>query len=551
MRRLGPVLVLLMVLSAPLEAARPSLEVNLDPQKLGVQDVARLSLRIVNAGQGTPQTSLGQLNNFEIVQGPSRESQFSLINGRASSALKLTWILKPKATGKAAVGPITVKVSGETFSAGAVVAEIVAGSLARNTRPRRINPFGVGDPFDEFFGRARAPQQSLKVMLRRILTMNRAFEGQSLIASVVLDSNGGNINGFEWDDPPDYPGFWVQQIEQPKQVQPTRVEIDGESYARFVLARSVLIPLKAGNLKIPAASARIGFRSMSFFSPSSVIERSTEARNFKVDARPAPPQGFAGGVGQLKYSIKLKPQGLKLGQSASIEISVKGRGNLPLIQAPSIWPEPESCKVYPPEEENSVKVDASGIHGSRTWRATILPRQAGVIELPAIPVAVFDPQKRSYRGQKLGPLHLEVEAAEPTPTPTPPSVSATTELPSAQPEGGGKTGGRELPNWVLIAGALLVGSLGGGGLAWWLTRASKGKLPPRHRGQSPAERARQLQAALEAWWLELPESRKGDAAEAEMNDVRKALEAVRFAPGRADHTDTITELEQRLKRLIR
>lgn len=551
MRRIGFCLMLLLVAALPIQAARPSLEVSLDPEKLGIDDVARLSLRIVNAGGGSPQTSLGQLNNFEVVQGPSRESQFSLINGRASSALKLTWILKPIATGKAAVGPITVKVSGETLSAGAVVADIVPGSLASSHRSRRINPFGINDPFEEFFGRSRSPQRSLKVALRQILSIEKAVEGQSLIATVVLDSNGGSINGFEWVDPPEYPGFWVQRIKQPDQVQPKTVEIDGEAFYRFVLARSVLIPLKAGQLEIPAVSAKIGFRSMSFFSPSSVVERSTGLRHFRVAARPTPPRGFAGGVGQLKYKINLKPQHLKLGESASIEIAVSGRGNLPLIQAPAVWPECQSCKIYPPEEESSVKVDDSGIHGSRKWRATILPREVGAIELPAIPVAIFDPSSGTYTQQRLGPLHLEVEGAEPTPTPTPQAAAPASDTPSAPTAGDQETGSRNLPTWVLMAGALLLGLLGGGGVAWWLTRSSAGKLPPRHRGQSPAERARQLQAALEAWWLELPESRKGEAAEAEMNDVRKALEAIRFAPGRADHTDTIADLEIRLKRLMR
>jgi hypothetical protein len=37
----------------------------------------------------------------------------------------------------------------------------------------------------------------------------------------------------------------------------------------------------------------------------------------------------------------------------------------------------------------------------------------------------------------------------------------------------------------------------------------------------------------------------------EMEQLRRDLEAVRFAPGRADHSQTIADLEERLRSLIR
>jgi hypothetical protein len=36
-----------------------------------------------------------------------------------------------------------------------------------------------------------------------------------------------------------------------------------------------------------------------------------------------------------------------------------------------------------------------------------------------------------------------------------------------------------------------------------------------------------------------------------MESLRRELEAVRFAPGRADHSHTVEDLESRLRRLIR
>jgi hypothetical protein len=44
---------------------------------------------------------------------------------------------------------------------------------------------------------------------------------------------------------------------------------------------------------------------------------------------------------------------------------------------------------------------------------------------------------------------------------------------------------------------------------------------------------------------------RGRALEDEMQRLRSELEAIRFAPGRADHTDTVLDLEERLRGLMR
>jgi hypothetical protein len=57
--------------------------------------------------------------------------------------------------------------------------------------------------------------------------------------------------------------------------------------------------------------------------------------------------------------------------------------------------------------------------------------------------------------------------------------------------------------------------------------------------------------ALERWWLDARNKAKGEALEDDMRELRKDLEAVRFAPGRADHSETVADLEERVKSLMR
>jgi hypothetical protein len=103
--------------------------------------------------------------------------------------------------------------------------------------------------------------------------------------------------------------------------------------------------------------------------------------------------------------------------------------------------------------------------------------------------------------------------------------------------------------WIL--GALALGVVAGASVTWVMSRRARTALPPRRPDQSPADRARELQVTLERWWLDVRSKSRGPAMEQEMQDLRRDLEAVRFAPGRADHSHTVEDLESRLRRLMR
>jgi hypothetical protein len=380
----------------------------------------------------------------------------------------------------------------------------------------------------------------------------RVVLGQPVTATVVLDTTAA-VDDFGWGDSPSYPGWWAQRIDPPEQITPEPVEIDGIRFNRFAISRHVLVPLKTGDLVIPPVSARIGTRSRSFLDPGQVVERSTPEISVTVADRPAAPAGFSGAVGRLRYTATLEPQTIEFGESAVLTITLTGRGNLPLVEAPELWPACADCETYPPEESSSVSVDQSGIHGSRSWRQTVVPRQWGALVLEPVTLAVFDPSVGGYSAQSVGPLELTVEAPPATPTPTP--VAGDEEEIGDPTDGGAETigdsGAGNGRQWILYVVALTVGVLLGGAVMWAVGRRRTSVIPARMPDQSPADRARELQLALERWWLEVRARGDKKGLRAKMEQLRKELEAVRFAPGRADHTETIQDLEDRLRGLLK
>ena len=531
-------------------AAEPRLEVRIEPERFGVEDTARLVVRVHDPASDVSAPELGALNNLTVLAGPSRGHEFSFVNGVSTTTVSFSYVIRAGAEGPASVGPVTITVGDTTLRDEVLAVEVAQGSLQPPKRRRAVSPY-PSDPFGDIFGRRRAPQQA-KVVLRHLVSSRKAVLGQQVTATVVLDTTAA-VDDFGWEEAPSYPGWWAQRVDPPEQITPEPVEVDGVRYNRFAISRHVLVPLKAGELVVPGVRARIGSRTVGFLDPGQVVERSTEEIRITVANRPDPPPGFAGAVGALKYAASLDPVEIEFGESAVLTITLSGTGNLPLVDVPPIWPSCDNCETYPPEESSRVKVNASGIHGSRSWRLTVVPRTWGELVLNPVELAVFEPAARVYRSQTLGPLVLTVNPPPPTPTPVvpiPQGETGATEKSSneAVEELRGSGVGRQ---WMWLAGALGVGVVIGGLIVWILGRRRKSAIPPHMAGQSPADRARELQVTLERWWMDVRARGDRKGLQGEMEAMRRELEAVRFAPGRADHSETILDIEERLRKLMR
>jgi hypothetical protein len=538
---------MLAVAAAPAAASEPGLEVHLQPTRFGVDDLAQLTIRVTEPPPNLQVPQLGELNNLEVVGGPSTGSEFSFVNGVASRSQTFSYVLRARQAGPASVGPVTARAGDKELRANPVTAEVVEGSVAPPSRRGRRSPF-TSDPFADLIPR-RAPPQ-IEVVLRHDLSARNVTVGQPVVATVYLDSTVSSVYDFNWRTAPSYPGFWAQRLDNPEQVTPEVVEIDGTRFYRYRVLQSVLVPLKGGSVEIPAVEAAIGVRSSGFFDSGQLVERSTPVRTVEVAARPPAPGGFSGAVGDLRYSASIEPTEIEYGQSAVMTVKLEGRGNLPLVEAPARFPGNSDCEIYPPEEDSRVKVDGSGIHGSRTWQMTVVPRGFGSIELEGVDLSVFNPSTGRYATQTIGPLTLTVGAPPPTPTPVVTPVPVDSRSVEAVEPGQTDTAAG-YPSWLWIVGALVLGVGAGALVTWGMTRRARIALPPRRPDQTPADRARELQIALERWWLDVKSKSGGAALTEEMLDLRRDLETVRFAPSRADHSHTVEDLESRLKRLMR
>ena len=533
--------IVVLVASLAAGAQEPTLEVRLEPQRPGVEDVAQLTVTVIGAQNVVSQPQLGEMENLHVIGGPSTSRRFSMVNGQTSTSISFAWAVQAVEEGPIRVGAVEVQLASGTLRSQPFSTEAVAGRQKPVRPPQRR----VRSPFEELMSPS-SERRSAKVELRLVVERDEVVVGQPLPVTVALDTTA-NVSSFEWLEPPTFPGWWSQAVEDNDPSQSQQVEVRGVRFWRFPVARFMLIPLRSGELKLPQCAARVMLRGDGFFARPQVLERSADEVSVTVVERPQSPPGFAGAVGDLRYRVSVEPREVEVGEPVIVTVELDGDGNLPLVETPPEWSGCESCEWYPPEESSTIAVEQNAIRGSRQWRTTVLPRTSGEFSLGPVSVAVYDPSRQTYRRQSLGPLQVVVKA--PPTTPTPP--------PSMAPQSAGQHADGDVDSsqatavvWPWVLAGMLAGVVAGAAVVWWVLRRPHGRLPPRRSGERPADRARTLQSVLEGWWLGVPETRRSDTLRVRVDELRRQLEAIRFAPGRADHSETVERLEEELRKLL-
>ncbi len=546
---------LLLALAAPgARAEGPVLRAEVDATKIGVEDQVQLTLTL--EGGGGAELPLPPLENLRAVAGPFTSSQMSWVNGVTSQTRSATWVLQPRAVGKARVGAVTVDVEGGKRTSAPIEIEVVKGSLGPPPQAqRRGRPDPFADPFGDPFGglapgRARRGPEP-KVKIRALADRTKLHVGEPLVVEFVIDTQA-SVSDLQLVEAPQFPGFWSEDLE--KRDGPPNgeaVTADGESYRRFPLLRKLLFPTRSGTLTIPAATFRLGFPRESLFDPPRPpAERSSEPLSVAVAPLPA----GAAAVGTFRAEASVDRPQVPLGEAVTLRFVVTGIGNLKWVEAA-----PElalaGAKVYPPQSKSEFSATARGLEGSRTWEWVVVPQTAGALEIPALALDYFDPKSGALARAESQPLRIEAAAtaAGSAPAPARPDAAAPGLRADLEPP---PTRLFETP--AAVGTALALAALGHALLAWRPRALSRG--PARDlRGQlERAARGGSTREELAGLVERALHERFGDLAAIEetplVRDARALLADVqflRYAPQLGDYSEKVRELAARAAALLR
>ena len=460
------IVVMLVMAPAPLAASPFAVNVSLAPPVIGLDETATLTIETSGGGLGsfrfTPHYSL---ENLEVVEGPSRFDDFTLINGSLSHSSRYSLRLRPLGPGPARVRSLAIAVNGQLVrlpDQEIRVQEQAAGQAgaapggARRPAPENPEPedlieqfFGSGSPFSQ------APRpQSPAAFVRAEVEPARPRQGEQAVYTIYLYTRQ-DVAAINATDMPSFRGFWVRDLPQPEHLVPEMVNVGAERYGRVAMIRKALFALRPGHHVLEPAGCDVVVEppNRGFFGPPPrPMELHLRTPEVAVDVQPLPPApaGFGGLVGQVSLAAKLQPYKLHLGDGATLAVTLTGAGHLEGVAAPRLEV-PPGLTVFPPQQQSEDHVTGGTVVGRRTWTFVIVPSRAGIYSVRPLGVSFFDPVHGQYRVAESPALALMA-------LPAPPAAAAGSAAAGNRAAGrssrrGAALSGRERFAWPWQAGS--------------------------------------------------------------------------------------------------
>ena len=347
-------------------------------------------------------------SDFKLVWGPQKGSSTSLqiINGKRtkSSQFTYTYILSPLKAGKFELPKAVASVGGKSFTSTAATVEVVSNGASSPSQSQRQGQ-----------GRSESSQASSTgdipsddLFMRLTLSRTNVVVGEPVTATLKIYQRV-NIAGFEDAKFPTFNGFWSQETSAPTTIQFSRESFNDKIYDAAVLRSYVLIPQKSGDLEIDPSelvclvNLRTQRRSNSIFDDFfddgyRTVRKRVVTPAVKVHVKPLPggaPASFGGGVGSFAIDAKLSKDNLKTHEAASLIVTVSGKGNVSLLEAPKINFHPD-MDVYDVKSTDLTDKSNGGTSGSKTFEYPFIPRTNGDFVIGPIEYSYYDVNAGKY-----------------------------------------------------------------------------------------------------------------------------------------------------------
>lgn len=277
-----------------------------------------------------------------------------------------------------------------------------------------------------------------------------AMVGQQVLYRLEIASTEA-VDGLAWRSPPTFPGFRSERLAG--RPRPSRVDPDGTRW-RVREEQRALFAERPGERRVGAAVllCRVGGRE---------VEVAVAPAALRVV--PAP-QGAGGVVGPLAVLTRVAPDRATLGESVSLEVILRGGGNLWDLPDPLEGFAPPDTEVFRRRPELRLE-PGTRLLVRRTFHYDLVPHTAGHLRIPALEVPYVDPDTQRIQVARTEPVQVAVAARGPGQATPGPEVVAEAE-PST-----GTTPSGWLPPVLLVALATAGAGAGIAGRRWWRRRA--------------------------------------------------------------------------------
>jgi hypothetical protein len=354
---------------------------------------------VVEGGSKPSRIDVSPLASFNPIPRGSNTST-EIINGQTSVSYSQNYVVTAGPVGKMTLPGVTVVVDGQTYTTDSVEVTV--------SQPGTTDRLSLGMSLSE----------------------KQCYVGQPVVMKVEwiittrVEGGAFNVPVFKSDD------FYIEDLSEPVNPQNVQqVAIGGVPVAITVERRlikgvdaqvvsfsKVLIPKRSGRIPLDPISVSTNMatsqvRTNDFFNPYQIkYERvSVQSDPAELQVLPLPdvgkPPQFYGLVGQYTISASATPTKVNVGDPITLTIRIGGNPYLKPVQWPALEQLPELAGNFKvPSEKASPAIE----NGTKVFTQTIRANNDRVAQIPAIPLAYFDPQKGQYVVARTDPIKLEV-----------------------------------------------------------------------------------------------------------------------------------------------
>lgn len=340
-------------------------------------------------------------DNFLVLSGPNESTSMQIINGSVSASKSMSFYVQPRAVGNFTIGSASIVYNSKTYKTEPINIKVVKGSAKPNNSSSQNNSPQVTNE-----------EIAKNLFVRAVADKRNVYQGEQVTVTYKLYTRLNIASQMSISKLPQYQGFWSEELEASNNISFHTEVFEGKQFRVGTLKRVALFPTQTGELSVtpfeltvPVQIQRRKNKNNFFddffndpFDMGKTINYNAKSNTVKVNVRPLPqqnkPDNFNGAVGSFTLTSTLDNTKTKTNEPINLKINVSGTGNIQLLDLPEIKL-PSGMEKYEPK--TSEKINRQGkISGKKSFDYLLIPRTAGVKEIPSLKFSYFDPNKKQY-----------------------------------------------------------------------------------------------------------------------------------------------------------
>lgn len=405
---------LILALATPQVFAQSPYELRaqVNTNDITTDETVTLTLTLTTPDGNAPRLNLPALDGFNIL-GSQTASQYSIVNGKATASMSYAYELQPTRTGDLEIPTLRLEMNGQPVMTDPITVHVTQGNGTPRQRSNQgISPFGNSpfgnsafgsilgnDPFnDPFFTDPFGSDifsDNANLQINAAANKDSVYVGEPIEYTVQVAS-GATLLGEPEYKAPKFTGFWAHQPPVTRQ-GPGITEIT-----------TLVFPTKGGELTIEPATIR---SDGGFF--SNAMEKQTDP--VKIDVKPLPqgaPKEFNGAVGKFEITASPDKTETRVGEPIVMRVEIRGTGNFDTLSDPQ-WETNANWRAFDAKAETNSEVQNGQLAGTRAYERTLIPTKEGVLTIPAMRYAYFDPADEQYHTVETEPVQIKVAPGDP------------------------------------------------------------------------------------------------------------------------------------------